>query len=174
MRGSYSRGQNVKIDDSELLKLFNKLANDGKVGRHNVQKACQMATFIIREETMDQAKEIKWKTKSNRAKSFRKLIVTNAAYKFLRVKSRGNRFWFRDKVDYKKPANKIAHLVERGWTHIGGKHVSGYWFRLAAFNIKKDKAMRVLLKALYVGMDATTNDKKLGFKAMKSLVGDVK
>ena len=174
MRGSYSRGKSVQINDTQVLSLFNKLASQGRVGRHNVQKACQIATEIIREETIDQAKQIPYKTKSRRAKSFRKMIVKNSAYKFLRVKARNNRFWFRDKVNYKKPVLKIAHLVERGWTHVGGRHITGYWFRLAAFNIKKDKAMRVLLKALYVGLDSTANDKKLGIKAMRSQVGNVK
>jgi len=166
-RGSFTTGRRVKIDSREVEQMFDRLKGSGRVGKHNLKMACKVSLEVIRDETKKQAREIDWKTTPNRKKSFRKSIMLNGSYKFERVKDRKNKFWFREKVNYKKPANRVAHLVERGWNHVSGKFVTGRWFRKTAFENKREKAMQVLLNALNQGLAYTADNKKAGIKQFR-------
>ena len=166
-RGSMTTGKRVRVDSRQVENMFDRLKGSGRVGKHNLKMACKVSLEVIRDETKKEASDIDWKTTPNRKKSFRKSIMQNGSYKFERVKDRKNKFWFREKVNYKKPANRVAHLVERGWNHVSGKFVTGRWFRKTAFENKREKAMEVLLNALNQGLAYTADGKKAGIKQFR-------
>lgn len=167
MRGSFSRGSKTIVDNRDILQKFDRLAGGNSKSKANLKQACKVALEVVDKETMKVAGMINWKTQPNRAKPFRKSILKKSSYRFVKVKSKRNKFWYRDMINYKKPANKIAHLIERGWNHTGGKFITGRWFRKTAFENSNEKAMRVLLKGLNISLRATAEDKKISLKNMR-------
>ncbi len=120
--------------------------------------ACRAAQEVINEQTQDNAQDLPLK---HSGKGWRKLLgKKTGSFVYKMRRSQKTSFFHYSAINYKKPVLRISHLIEKGFKHVSGRRVKGHYFRLAAFERSRTKAMKVLHKALAKGYEGMGEGKK--------------
>lgn len=146
----------IDVDTRAVELMFEKMIgsrDSKKMAKH----ACRAAQEVINDQTSDNAQGLPLK---DSGKGWRKLISKKTAFQYKMRRSRKTSFWHFSAINYRKPVLRISHLIEKGFKHISGRRVRGHYYRLAAFERTRTKAMKVLHKALAKGYEDMGEGKK--------------
>ena len=146
------------VDTRKLDKMLNELQLEGREGKKVIRQSCRVALELINEETSKQALQLNLKPSG---KGWRKALKKKSAFIYKNRKNRKGHFWFYSAINYKKPILRISHLVEKGFQHFKSGFVSGNWYRKAAFEQQRTRALMELHKSLKYGMGFIAKGEKV-------------